>query len=147
MNYSPPQGNNLEAFIALAARAPPPSVIPALAPLGGRFFINGIEIKKFPLNGGNAIDVDAFVAALPVKGNGRPKTMPSGGGDDEKYYDYDEKKYDDGDESEYMDEDKKYDDDYEYKGEDKKYGGGYKGGYGGGSKGSYTKKDTCEGDE
>jgi len=94
---APAVGNTLEAFIAKAKVAPPPSVIPPVAPLGGRVFVKGVEIKRFNLNGGNAIDVDAILGigapstttsvVLPPVGTGKPEwttmmtvTKPYGGG-------------------------------------------------------------------
>lgn len=60
---APAVGNNtVDAFIAKAKLAPPPSVIPPKAPLGGRVFVKDLEILQFNLNGGNAIDVDAILA-------------------------------------------------------------------------------------
>ncbi|KAK0627416.1 Cupredoxin [Immersiella caudata] len=62
---APAAGNTLDAFIAKAKVAPPPSVIPPVAPLGGRVFVEGVEIVKFNLNGGNAIDVDKILGVVP----------------------------------------------------------------------------------
>ncbi|KAK0725101.1 hypothetical protein B0H67DRAFT_641555 [Lasiosphaeris hirsuta] len=57
---APVVGNTLNAFIAKAKAAPPPSVIPPIAPIGGRVFVGDLEILKFNLNGGNSIDADAI---------------------------------------------------------------------------------------
>ncbi|KAK3348930.1 hypothetical protein B0T25DRAFT_581985 [Lasiosphaeria hispida] len=63
---APAVGNTVDAFTAKAKLAPPPSVIPPVAPLGGRVFVKDIEILKFNLNGGNAIDVDAILGLFPT---------------------------------------------------------------------------------
>ncbi|KAK1755488.1 Cupredoxin, partial [Echria macrotheca] len=57
---APRTGNTVAAFIELAKKAPPPSVIPPKAPIGGLLVVKDIVIKKDNLNGGNAIDVDAI---------------------------------------------------------------------------------------
>ncbi|KAK4449825.1 Cupredoxin [Podospora aff. communis PSN243] len=62
---APVVGNTLDAFIAKAKLAPPPSVIPPVAPLGGKVFVKGQEIVRFNLNGGNAIDVDKILGIAP----------------------------------------------------------------------------------
>ncbi len=62
---APLSGNTLDAFIANAKAAPPPSVIPPKAPLGGHVFVNGNAIVNFNLNGGNAIDVDVLTGVVP----------------------------------------------------------------------------------
>ncbi|KAK0643861.1 Cupredoxin [Cercophora newfieldiana] len=83
---APVVGNTLEAFIAKAKVAPPPSVIPPIAPLGGKVFVKGKEILKFNLNGGNAIDVDQILGIAPPPvtvsgtiyppmGTGKPSTL------------------------------------------------------------------------
>ncbi|KAK1827346.1 hypothetical protein QBC39DRAFT_362145 [Podospora conica] len=49
-----------EAFIQKAKEHVVASWIPHWAPIGGRVFVDGKEIRDFNLNGGNAIDVDAL---------------------------------------------------------------------------------------
>ena len=57
---APLTGNTLDAFIAKAADAPPPSTIPPTAPLGGTVIVNGTVDPEFV---GNVLKIDAPPAA------------------------------------------------------------------------------------
>lgn len=62
--HSAPTGDKtLSAFIALAAKAPPPSIIPPQAPIGGTFTANGTVISSF---GGNAFNPSGSSASSPA---------------------------------------------------------------------------------
>ncbi|KAK0715208.1 hypothetical protein B0H67DRAFT_488705 [Lasiosphaeris hirsuta] len=72
---APVAGNTLDAFIALAKAAPPPSRIPPQAPLGGTLIVNGNVIQKMS---GNAVDVDAITKGTPPAATSSAAGKPPG---------------------------------------------------------------------